>query len=418
MLNLPIFKLADYYLWGPQIVQFSKNLKVTNKLEYNIGYDQLRYKNILNQTKTTGIDHYIINGVDQINNDVIKLNKFDHREYKLQNRIDFLQKTTPKDSTKLYQNKLLNKYKQIFTQQSFSRPQSQTAYSDTVDANIARKKEETIIQKYNYNTNDIRFNSEQYEMNHIKSEMTGILHLKNSEEYFQANKIKDDSMDSGYMKEYNLIKFYIEDVYNSKFITMPAYLQSLADEGGNAKIQTINYVNGIYPKFLYTGVQARKINFSFKLVCTSRALLKNYAQKINYLRSLTYPNFNKSNTNIKFPIAPIVKLTIGDIVCDMYGMFQSIIPKWDMNNTPWNIDSFDFTMGSDGVTFTAKHNVRSMQIPYIATIDCSFLMMHYRGQQMGGSHYNLPLNWLKYVTDDGDAQWDYNNGPGTEFPPV
>jgi len=37
---------------------------------------------------------------------------------------------------------------------------------------------------------------------------------------------------------------------------------------------------------------------------------------------------------------------------------------------------------------------------------------------MGGSHYNLPLNWLKYVTDDGDAQWDYNNGPGTEFPPV
>jgi len=51
-----------------------------------------------------------------------------------------------------------------------------------------------------------------------------------------------------------------------------------------------------------------------------------------------------------------------------------------MNNTPWNIDSFDFTMGSDGVTFTAKHNVRSMQIPYIATIDCSFLMMHYRGQ--------------------------------------
>jgi hypothetical protein len=89
-------------------------------------------------------------------------------------------------------------------------------------------------------------------------------------------------------------------------------------------------VGGMYPKFIYKGVDKRVISFKLKLGCFDKKYLNQYLEKLNFLRLVGSPTYktvnisrqyygsealNSSQTfSFEYPKAPIYRLTLGDII--------------------------------------------------------------------------------------------------------
>lgn len=196
----------------------------------------------------------------------------------------------------------------------------------------------------------------------------------------------------------NLIKFWIEDVNNKRFLTTPAYITTLKDSGMSGQWQQIDYAGSIYPKFTYKGVDKRIISFELKLGCFDKKYLPEYIQKLNFFRLIGSPTYNEISVisndeglnkqdqrqirNYSFPKAPIYKLTLGDIIQDQYGFFDSCDLTWSDENSFWNLDKKKTYNYESNINLYNKQIANlpdEIQIPIMTQISVNFVCIYGRG---------------------------------------
>jgi hypothetical protein len=138
----------------------------------------------------------------------------------------------------------------------------------------------------------------------------------------------------------DLIKFGFECLSNSSFedstiLLFRAYLASITDNN-SATYNPFKYMGRGENFYVYQGFD-RGVSFNFKIAIGSREELKSSYQKLNYLISQVYPDYNKF-TN--FMTSPLIRLTIGDYLHRVHGFLESVNVTIDQNNS-WEIDDGD-----------------------------------------------------------------------------
>ena len=124
----------------------------------------------------------------------------------------------------------------------------------------------------------------------------------------------------------DFIKFRIKDVNTGRIIQFPAYLDDITDNS-SAEYTPTRYIGRADQTYVYSGY-TRSISFGFKVAALSEMDLPVMWNKIDYLKQLTLPLYDKGllgeeDTEPR-PKAPFVELTIGDLYVDQPGYFSSI----------------------------------------------------------------------------------------------
>jgi len=124
----------------------------------------------------------------------------------------------------------------------------------------------------------------------------------------------------------DFIKFRIKDVNTGRIIQFPAYLDDITDNS-SAEYTPTRYIGRADQTYVYSGY-TRSISFGFKVVALSEKDLPVMWNKIDYLKQLTLPLYDKGllgeeDTEPR-PKAPFVELTIGDLYVGQPGYFSSI----------------------------------------------------------------------------------------------
>ena len=166
------------------------------------------------------------------------------------------------------------------------------------------------------------------------------------------------------------INFMIEavntdDPEETDAIVFRAYLEGLDDDYA-AKWNEFRY-NGRSEPFYTYGNFKRSMNFSFKVAASSRTELKPLYMKLNYLLTQTAGDYKKTRLRGNY-----CRLTIGDYLTRVPGVFPNIKLKWD-KNYPWEIaygqQSHNIKEG-----IAVDHDV--YQLPHILDVSCQFLPIH------------------------------------------
>lgn len=204
----------------------------------------------------------------------------------------------------------------------------------------------------------------------------------------------------------NLIKFWIENMNDGRILNTPAFISQLTDEGLDGQWDQFAHVGGMYPKFSYKGVNKRVIGFKLQLGCFDKKYISQYIDKLNFLRLVGSPFYKKINiqksiqidtggqsteTNTMqfiYPKAPIYKLTLGDLIYETYGYFQSCTIQWDQQSTVWNLDirRASKSIGGDNVrcyidkirdhVLQKKKQYQFMEIPIFTSFNVKFVCMY------------------------------------------
>ena len=124
----------------------------------------------------------------------------------------------------------------------------------------------------------------------------------------------------------DFIKFRIKDVNTGRIIQFPAYLDDITDNS-SAEYTPTRYIGRADQTYVYSGY-TRSISFGFKVAALSEMDLPVMWNKIDYLKQLTLPLYDRGllgrEDNEPRPKAPFVELTIGDLYVDQPGYFSSI----------------------------------------------------------------------------------------------
>ena len=222
----------------------------------------------------------------------------------------------------------------------------------------------------------------------------------------------------------NLIKFWIKNMNNNNIMTTPAFLTELQDTGGSGVWDQLTYVNSYYPKFVYKGTEKRVINFVLKLACFDKEFLPQYIEKLNFFRTVGFPYYQTvsiprtndfstkstdqtvSTLNISLGRAPIYSLTLGDIVYQQEGFFESCELSWEDEQSQWNLDprklyGVDNIVGNQAKDIIDKIKKEDeafkdeIEIPIITNITCAFVCLYGRGPSSGEIVYkaNNTKDW-------------------------
>jgi hypothetical protein len=154
----------------------------------------------------------------------------------------------------------------------------------------------------------------------------------------------------------DLIKFRFEALmYSGAVIPVlfRAYLTSFSDNN-TAELSPFRYVGRGENFYVYNGF-SRTLSFNFKLAAESKQELKPMYQKLNFLQSQLYPDYQSSG----FMRSPVVKLTLGDYIYKQPGFLTS------MNITV--ADSYPWEINLDGDMFEA---------PQLVDVSCQFTPIH------------------------------------------
>lgn len=138
------------------------------------------------------------------------------------------------------------------------------------------------------------------------------------------------------LSESDLIPFYFQAVdndnpSNSTFIHFRAYIDNFGDNfTGNW--QSFKYSGRGENFYIYDNFQ-RSVSLGFTIAIESRLEQQPQYEKINYLASLTAPDYSKDTG---FMRGNFVKLTVGDYLVQVPGFINSINYTVE-NNVPWDI---------------------------------------------------------------------------------
>lgn len=135
----------------------------------------------------------------------------------------------------------------------------------------------------------------------------------------------------------DIIKFVFECISNDGedkdvAIFFRAYLDQITDNN-TAAWNGFKYMGRGENFYTYQGFD-RGIQSGFRVAIGSKQELANVYDKVNYLISQTYPDYNL-NTN--FMRAPLIRLTIGDLYYRLPGYLENVNVTFDQVNS-WEID--------------------------------------------------------------------------------
>jgi hypothetical protein len=164
-----------------------------------------------------------------------------------------------------------------------------------------------------------------------------------------------DSVDTK-TEQSDLIKFTISAVNNDNpsqrtYITFRAFIDSFGDSFG-ANWNDYKYVGRAESFYRYGGF-SRNISLSFKAAVQSRREQLPLYQKLNYLASLTAPDYTQNG----FMRGNLIYLTVGDWLVDVPGVLKGMslgIP----NESPWEI-----ARNADG---TVQNDIA--QLPFVVEV--------------------------------------------------
>ena len=213
------------------------------------------------------------------------------------------------------------------------------------------------------------------------------------------------------------IKFWITNINDGRRMMTPAFLTGLSQQGGNAVWQQFNYIGAPYANFLYKGTEPRKISFTLKLTCLSRDNLDIYVSKLNFLRGIGFPSYNIGkpikyqingekhyNSNaIAFPVPNVYTLTLGDILYQQYGFFESVDLSWDDQENFWNFN--------DRGSYSSS-SVNDIELPMVTTIDIVFVCLY---GKIPDSIHNEFYNFHSQASNLADNIYDESQVPASSL---
>lgn len=152
----------------------------------------------------------------------------------------------------------------------------------------------------------------------------------NFKRIYSATEVDSDIAES------DLIPFYFQVVNNNdpsnyEFIHFRAYIDNFQDTF-NSNWQPFRYSGRGENFYIYDHYQ-RSINLGFTIAIESRAEQTPQYEKVNYLASLTAPDYSRDSG---FMRGNFVKLTIGDYLRQVPGFINNISYQV-ANNVPWDI---------------------------------------------------------------------------------
>lgn len=220
-------------------------------------------------------------------------------------------------------------------------------------------------------------------------------------------------------KQSDIIKFFIEvidnnsnDIDNNVFLFFRAYLESINDNF-KADWNSYKYVGRAENFYKYGGF-SRDFSLTFKVVAESREEIIPIYQKLNYLASLTAPDYSIGYTIGKGLMkGNFVNMTIGDYLSDVPCIIQSISLKpifevgWDINReingNPINGDKLD-----------SEVNLYQGQLPKAIDVDMSIIPLHNFIPQLnkpyiGNNKHIIPNEVLKTAKTEAERESQLEN---------
>ena len=176
---------------------------------------------------------------------------------------------------------------------------------------------------------------------------------------YSSVKVADDMQNSDF------IKFFIARLDNDstdgtkEYIHLRAYLSGLSDNF-QASFNNFKYVGRAETFKTYNGFD-RSFSFTLKVAALSRVELVPIIRKLNYIASLTAPDYSSGG----FMRSNIVYLTLGDYLDKVPGFIESV------NITIPDDTSFEIARGADG-----EPDGTTEQLPKYAEMQISFKPIH------------------------------------------
>jgi len=177
------------------------------------------------------------------------------------------------------------------------------------------------------------------------------------------------------------INFYISvlnnnDPQNETFIHFRAYLTNISDNF-SSDFSDFRYTGRGEKFYVYQGFN-RSISFNLDIVALSKVELLPLYKKLNYLVSLTAPDYEPTSGAMR---GNIIKLTIGDYLNQVPGLLNSI------NLTIPEDASFDLARDlNGGIDTTTK------QLPMLIGAQIQFTPIHsFIPQRVGNNYVNNPV---------------------------
>ena len=206
------------------------------------------------------------------------------------------------------------------------------------------------------------------------------------------------------MRNSDFIKFWIARLDNDstngtkEYIHLRAYLSGLSDNF-QAGFNSFKYVGRAETFQTYNSFD-RSFSFTLKVAALSRIELRAINTKLNYIASLTAPDYSSGG----FMRSNIVYLTLGDYLANVPGFIESV------NITIPDDTSWEIARGADGEPEESSVDgteIRTQQLPKYAEMQINFKPIHsvlpevgarFIGQ--GGRTNPLPITDTDTTTND------------------
>ena len=175
------------------------------------------------------------------------------------------------------------------------------------------------------------------------------------------------------MQNSDFIKFWIARLDNNstdgtkEYIHLRAYLSGLSDNF-QASFNNFKYVGRAETFKTYNGFD-RSFSFTLKVAALSRIELRAINTKLNYIASLTAPDYSSGG----FMRSNIVYLTLGDYLANVPGFIESV------NITIPDDTSWEIARGADGEPEESSVDgteIRTQQLPKYAEMQINFKPIH------------------------------------------
>lgn len=187
----------------------------------------------------------------------------------------------------------------------------------------------------------------------------------NAKSIYNSNQVETTTANS------DLIPFYFQVVNNNvpslyDFIHFRAYIENLGDNF-QSNWNSFTY-SGRGENFYVFNNFTRNLTLSFKVAVESQPELKPLYSKLNYLASLTAPDYSSAG----YMRGNFIKLTIGDYLSAVPG-FMTNLTYTISNNTPWNTGRYNDPNSG------AKYGTRDLDspiVPLVVEVQLSFVPVH------------------------------------------
>jgi len=186
----------------------------------------------------------------------------------------------------------------------------------------------------------------------------------NIKSIYNSTQVETETADS------DLIPFYFqvvnnENPFNYDFVHFRAYIENLGDNF-QSNWTSFNY-SGRGENFYVYNNFTRNLTLSFKVAVESQPELKPLYSKLNYLASLTAPDYSSAG----YMRGNFIKLTIGDYLSAVPG-FMTSLTYTIANNVVWNTGRYNDPTSE-------KYGTRDLDspiVPLVVDVQLSFVPVH------------------------------------------